>query len=165
MDQTHPTPSVNETEFEKPRGIRKVEVRTGFAQANISGLSEPLVQARIQVLEAVAEAGVSLDFLKLTPAGMSFLVTEEDTDILSAALDKLGVRYAVQKDQRIVLVHAVNMRDEEGLLAGIVVRAIGSGARIDHASDMHDRMLLVMSAEEAERVRSVLETATAGVKA
>jgi len=51
-----------------------------------------------------------------------------------------------------VLVHAVSIRDEEGLIAGIVHTAIALGIRIDHVGDMHDRMLMVVQKEDAERL-------------
>jgi len=50
------------------------------------------------------------------------------------------------------LVHAVNMRDEEGLIAEIVQSAIASEAQIDHIGDGHDRLLLVASAESVEKI-------------
>ena len=156
MDRERPAPAISETEFEKPRGIRRVEVREGYAQAHITGLQEPLTKSRIRVLEAVAQAGVSLDFLKFTSAGLSFLVKGEDSERLSSALQAHGCRFSVQKDRRVVIVHAVNIRDEEGLLASIVLKAIGTGAQVDHISDMHDRMLMVVSAEEADRVQAAL---------
>ncbi|HLK14112.1 MAG TPA: hypothetical protein VKT78_04850, partial [Fimbriimonadaceae bacterium] len=56
-----------------------------------------------------------------------------------------------------VLVHAVNMRDEEGLIARVVQEVIASGARMDHISDMHDRMLVVVHTEDAGPVKKRLE--------
>lgn len=148
--------STQETVFEKPRGVANVEIRKGFAQVHISQLAQPLTEERLRITKAIAEAGVSLDFLKLTPSGLSFLVPESAAENAERALSGLGVRYSVRKDRSIVMVHAVNMRDEEGLIARVLQTAIDCGAHIDHVGDMHDRMLLVMESAQAESAYSAL---------
>lgn len=139
-----------ETGFEKQRGVSRIETRTGFAQVHVSRLEQPIMAERIRVLEAVAAVGVSIDFLKLTPSGLSFIVPEDRYEVVDEALHLTGVEFSNQKGRSIVLVHAVNMRDEEGLIALAVQAAIRSGAKVDHVGDMHDRMLMVVSAEDAE---------------
>lgn len=109
---------------------------------------------RIALLRAVGEAGVSIDFLKLTPTGMSFVVAANDAEAVRNALN--GAAFSIEADRAILLVHAVNMRDEDGMIAGILRRAIGSGITVDHASDMHDRMLLVLRHDHAERLANIL---------
>jgi len=170
MAKNSPAPQVSTTEFEKRRGISRVEVRSGYAQVHISDLAEPLTQSRLVVLEDASAAGVSLDFLKFTPDGMSFLVREEDAASLVKALTegaaKLSASQVVaQKGRDVVMVHAVNMRDEEGLIASIVLQAIRSGAAIGHVSDMHDRVLIVVGKEDSARLKEQLEGNLAGVRA
>lgn len=154
-----PVKPQTETEFEKKRGISAVEVRRGFAQVHVSQLQGNLMEERLRVLRAVADVDASIDFLKLTPSGLSFLVPGDRGDIVGQALAGVGVNFSVRKNRSIVLVHAVNIRDEEGLIAGIVQTAIASGATIDHIGDMHDRMLMVVSDDDAERVRTRLSEA------
>jgi aspartokinase len=161
----NPPPKVNETEFEKRRGINNVEVRQGYAQVHVSDLSEPLITSRLAVLEAAAKAGISLDFLKLTPDGMSFLVKEDEAEHVEEALRAPDTKVTVQKGRDVVMVYAVNMRDEEGLIAGIVLQAIKSGAAISHVSDMHDRVLMVVSKEDSMRLKEQLEGNLAGARA
>lgn len=144
--------SPTETEFEKPRGVSRVEVRDGYAQVHLSELAGEPVQARLKVLESVAAAGISIDFLKLTPGGMSFVVSEEQAGPLADALATSDLKHDIRKPRSIVLVHAVNIRDEEGVIAEIVRTLIHSGAPIDHVGDMHDRMLVVVATEDGPRV-------------
>lgn len=113
--------------------------------------------SRLRVLGAIGDGGISLDFLKLTQTGISFLVSEESAEIVGKLLESLQVHFSVRKNREILLVHAVNMRDEEGLIARIVLEAIASGVRVDHVSDMHDRMLMVVDQEEAETLKSQIE--------
>jgi aspartate kinase len=151
------TASAQETEFEKPRGVRRVETRTNYTQVHVHGLKEPVMDARLKVLAAVAEANVSIDFMKLTPDGLSFLVTADKSDSVDGALRRGGVAFELRKDRSIVLVHAVNIRDEEGLIAEVVTTAIRSGATIDHIGDMHDRLLMIVRNDEAKAVESSLK--------
>jgi hypothetical protein len=146
-----------ETDFEKPRGISSVEVRPGFTQVHVTGLAEPVSKSRVQVLNAVAAAGVSLDFLKLTPKGLSFLVPSTKTEVVKETMISNSFKADLAIDRCIVLVHAVNMRDEEGMIAGIVRRAITVGIPIDHVTDMHDRMLIVTQTTHADQFRTEIE--------
>lgn len=158
-----PPVNVPETAFEKRRGINKVEVRTGYAQVHVSRLDQPITESRLQVLGAVADGGITLDFLKLTQSGLSCLVAQENAETVSRALTSLGVNFTVRDNRHILLVHAVNMRDEEGLISRILLESIASGVQIDHVSDMHDRMLVVVSAEDSPKLRQHFEEKLMGV--
>jgi len=150
---SHSTPPT-ELDFEKRRGINSVEIRTGYAQVHISELAEPVRTTRLEALRKVAAAGISIDFLKLTPYGVSFLVAESIVSKLEAAMT--GSTVSISPGMGVVMVHAVNMRDEDGLVASIVSHAIASGARIEHLGDMHDRLLIVSDLAGAERIRTAL---------
>jgi aspartokinase len=147
------------TDFEKRRGVSRVEVRDGYAQVHASRMPEPIMEGRLAVLKTVSDAQVSIDFLKLTPSGLSFLIPDSQSDSVEKALGcGEGVHCTVRPGRSVVLVHAVNMRDEEGLIARIVREIIASGARMDHISDMHDRVLVVVHTEDADPLRQWLES-------
>ena len=146
-----------ETDFEKRRGVSRVEVRDGFTQVHASRICEPLMEGRLAVLQRVADARVSIDFLKLTPSGLSFLISEAQSEAIEKAFQGCEAHVTIRHGRSVVLVHAVNMRDEEGLIARVVQEVIASGARMDHISDMHDRMLVVVHTEDAEPLRQRLE--------
>lgn len=147
-----------ETEFEKPRGINRIEIRKGFVTVHVSQLSsDTLAQERLIVLSAMADANISIDFLKLTHGGLSFVTPESLRERTMKALDQKDIQYDIKEDRCIVLTYAANMRDEEGLIAKVVSEVIGTGVEIDHLGDMHDRVLLVMDAKEADRVAKRIE--------
>lgn len=148
--------SQRETEFEKQRGISGVDIRTGFAQVQVSDLEGDVSQERLHVLAILRDAGISLDFLKFTPTGLSFLISETEAPKVTAALTSAKGTHQIDRGRSVVLVHAVNMRDEEGLLAEVVSAAISSGAAIDHLGDMHDRLLIVTSAEGANLIKKTV---------
>ncbi len=166
-DNTQPVVETThrETDFEKARGVSSIEVREGFSQVHISRLAEPPMPERLKVFKAIADAEISIDFLKMTPSGMSFLIPADRTPLAEETLKKTAVRFSIRQGRSIVLVHAVNIRDEEGLIASIVQSAIGCGTSIDHIGDMHDRMLLVVPTEDAARLGRHIEQTLGEVKA
>ena len=139
----------HETDFEKRRGVSQIEVRTGYAQVHVSRLEGNLMEARLKVLKSLADAQVTIDFLKLTPSGLSCLVKESQEELVNQTLSPCGDHFTVRGRRSIVIVHAVNMRDEEGLLASVIEQSIACKARIDHICDMHDRMLIIVNGEDA----------------
>jgi aspartokinase len=146
---------MQETAFEKQRGISQVEVRGGFAQVHVSQIRDQIHERRLQVLKAVREASVSVDFLKFTPSGLSFVISEANSGDIEKALEPLNLHCSIRKDRCVILIHAVNMRDEEGLTAQVVQEAIASGAIVDHISDMHDRMLIVAEQKYASKLQNL----------
>ncbi|MBL8047462.1 MAG: hypothetical protein JNJ45_02150 [Chthonomonas sp.] len=146
-----------ETAFEKRRGISRLEIRDNLAQIHISQLDGNLADARLEVLKLVADANFSIDFVKLTPSGFSFLVDGSMATQLDDLLKQGGVHFSIAPRQSIVLVTAVNMRDEEGLLARVVSLAIATGAPIAHLADMHDQLLVVTDHDGARTIADRLK--------
>lgn len=120
-------------------------------------LAEPLTQRRLDALDAVAKESISIDFLKLTPHGLSFVATADRADDLKRVFKDGGFQATVGVGRTILSVHAVNIRDEEGLIAEILQEAIALGAQIDHVGDGHDRLLLVVGDADASRIQGHLE--------
>jgi aspartokinase len=141
-----------ETIFEKRRGVSRIEVRHGYAQVHVSRIEHRLMDERLRILAAVSDAEVSIDFLKLTPTGLSFMIPEASVRSVEEALSTTGHHFSIRQDRSIVLVYAVNIRDEEGMIANILRRTITTCARVDHVGDMHDRMLLVVKTDQVDAV-------------
>lgn len=142
-----------ETEFEKPRGINKVEIRKGFLTVHVTNLDEASVASeRLKVLSKLSDAKISIDFLKLTNRGLSFVAPESLQSQLESVLNGAGIEHSLRTGRCIVLAHAANMRDEEGLIARVISEVIGTGVEVDHLGDMHDRVLLVMDSNDGEKV-------------
>jgi aspartate kinase len=131
--------------------------RQGYCQVHVGELPEPLIENRLQVLQAVAAASISIDFLKLTPHGLSFVATADRAEDLKRIFTEGGYKATVGVGRTILSVHAVNIRDEEGLIAEVLQEAISLGAQIDHVGDGHDRLLLVVGDADASRIQSHFE--------
>ncbi len=153
---------IAETAFEKRRGIRHVEIRSGYAQVHVTQLKVPISETRLDILQAVGNAEISVDFLKFTPTGVSFMVQDLVAEKTTRILENFGAMFSLAANRHIVTVHAVNMRDEQGLIADVMAHAIRSGAKLEHITDMHDRMLIVVAAEESELLRAALQELAQG---
>lgn len=144
-----------ETEFERQRGVIETEIREGFALFEVDGLEEPLAESRTQALERIAKAKISIDFLKLTADGLSFVVNESLAPEVAQALQGLHATHT--PGRCVVSAWSPNLRDEEGLAARLVSAVIASGAVLDHVSDMHDRLLFLMDRSGAESALGAIE--------
>ncbi len=149
-------PEVLATDFEKARGVNRIDLRSGFAGVQVKKLGDDLSSGRLKVLKAIRDSKISIDFLKLTSDGLSFLASSDYIGEVKSALSNLDLEIEVWENRMILTVHAVNMRDEEGLVARIVSDVIASGANIDHLGDMHDRLLMAMSKEDASLAETYL---------
>ncbi|MBS1710294.1 MAG: hypothetical protein JSS71_01055 [Armatimonadetes bacterium] len=154
-----------ETGFEKARGVNRVEIRPGFASARVGGLAGDVPSQRLAVLRAVYDAEISFDFLKFAADGMSFVVKEEVRGTLESVLASTGLEFEVRGGRAVLIVHAVNMRDEAGLVAKVVSQVIDSGATIEHLGEMHDRLLMLMGETGANDAKAMLIAAYPGAAA
>lgn len=164
-DKETDVPELGATDFEKARGVNKLETRPGFSGVLVGGLKEPVMEGRLRVLEAVRTKGLSIDFLKFTGDGVSFLISDQHQNDVREALESTECQFEILPDRSIFTVHAVNMRDEEGLVARVVSEVISSGAKIDHLGDMHDRLLIVVSEEDAKKATEWITSRFTGVEA
>lgn len=153
------------TDFEKRRGVSRLEIRSDYSQVLVSGLEQDELCPRVNALKVLAEANIGISLLKITQDGFTFLVTADQSDGARRVLAESGYALDVVHGRSIVLVHAVNMRDEEGLIASVVASAIASGAPIDHLADMHDRMLIATSVEGAPLIVQSIRTKFPEVRA
>lgn len=153
-----PQLQIQETAFEKRRGVGKVEVQSGFAQVHVSELAEPIHPRRLRALQILKDEGVGLFFLKLSPTGLSFLIQEGNAIKLEGKFREEFQEFSITPGRSVVFVYAVNMRDEEGLLASILSQAIASGARIEHIGDLHDAVCIAATHEDALRIAAAIES-------
>ena len=156
-DASTDLPVLAETEFEKARGVNRLEIRTGFCSVHIHCTERASMAARLDALRSVFEAGVSIDFLKLTTDGLSFVMPDDSHHLVEAALGQVGVKVESRSGMAVLMAYAVSMRDEAGMVASIVSQVIASGASVVHMGDMHDRLLLLMTESEATNALASLK--------
>ncbi|MEP0765975.1 MAG: hypothetical protein HRF45_05465 [Fimbriimonadia bacterium] len=148
------------TSFEPLRGVTDVRVRTGLCHLRLEGLGrEDLMPRRLHALKCLRDAGVKIDFLKLTADGFACVVVEEDSDKAIQALALVGGHVAESHGRALLSVHCVNIRDQVGIVAKIVEAVTAAGARIEQVGDSHDRILLVVEQEAGRKAANALQAA------
>lgn len=144
-------PPFPETQFEAQRGVSEVEVLHGFAQVHVPLGAGDIMQKRIHVLGILAENGISHKYLKLTQDGLAFIIREDQCEQVSTVLGNARIPFELNEGRSVVLVKAIGMWEERGMIASVLEAAIASGVHIDHVGDMHDRLFLVVQGELAEK--------------
>lgn len=148
---------MSDTYFETKRGISDVKVTYGHAWVVVGGFSENAISdRRLQALRVLKDSGISIDFLKLSPDGFSFVVREEIASRVQEALCSNGFDAKVLKNRAIIEVSAPSIREEEGLIARIAEFIVRNRANIDSVGDMHSAVLIVVDADSAETATNEL---------
>lgn len=130
--------------------------RPDYVEVVVSNLPSPYMESRLEAMRQIKDLAINIDFLKFTVDGMSFVVKNSDwPKFEEEPLNKLSLRAG--HNRSVLLVYAVNMRDEEGLVARIVSLVIAAGVEIFHMGDMHDRLLMVIDSAKAELAVSALQ--------
>ncbi len=149
---------IHRKELDTHRGVSHVGARGGFAQVHVALDRSDISRARLDFLQEIADAGISLRFVKLTPAGISFLIDQSDETSVRELLGALGFEFEMLGHRSLVITYAPNMRDEPGLIAKIIRTTIESGVEVGQVGDMHDRVLLMVASDEADKLRLLLES-------
>lgn len=137
-------PFGQETVFEPQRGITKVELDEGYVQVIV--YTDDINEA----LDSLVEEGCSFHYLKLLSKEISFIVDEEHN---RWSLDE------VIKNLSILKIHAANLREEDGLVAHILEIASRMDIEINHISDVHNCLTLVLDKIDAKKLcQEVLKT-------
>ena len=147
----------NQTTFETARGISAVDVQKGFSLVVVRGLGEDRERLS-EALDAIKQAGLSADFLKLGQAQFSFLVLEQDQQKAVDALTAKCLEASHHRSKAVIKVSSPNVRDESGLMARICEIVLDSGATIYNVGDMHDGVQVVVQAERSEATCDALRS-------
>ncbi|MER3412644.1 MAG: hypothetical protein C4341_00065 [Armatimonadota bacterium] len=145
------------TSIETARGISSVEVSNGHALVVVSGMHEDdSAQRMLDALRELKDADCSIDFLKISNSGFSFIVPESGADAAIRALRSAGFAADALGGRSIITVRAPNIRDESGLVARIAQLVVRSGATIEQLGDMHSSVQVVVETSRVEEAAGAL---------
>lgn len=146
----------SQTSFETERGISGVSVSRGFSLVIVSGIPEFEPTKRLEAFRVLKDGEISLDFLKLSPTGFTFILAEKDAEKAVAKLCEAGFEANCVPGRAIVTVNAANIRDENGLVARIAQTIVRSNATIEQVGDMHSSVQVVVDEKVADAVEAAL---------
>ncbi len=132
-------------------GIARITVELG---GNAESLANTKAQAAVYT--ALADAGVSLDMF--TPAGhkLVFTVAEKDLAAARAALDQLGIKYAVLGDLAKVTLIGAGMHGVPGVVARMSQSLADAGVHLFQTADSHTTISMLVPSPELERAVGAL---------
>lgn len=141
-----------------PVEIRGDKVVTSLAQmadvAQFVLLSESDLNKEgraLQVFQLLAEAGISVDMIQVSPERISFIVKEENYEKTLSALNRIGLRINAAKGFAKVAVVGAGMRGVPGVMARVVYGLSRAGISIFHTTDSHTNIACLVKREEMSK--------------
>lgn len=136
--------------IEQERGVTDVRVEVGLAHVRVhTGSGDSALRRHLQVLDAIAEQGVSVSLVKLHENWLTFAVSQMDVPKVSQYLDALGMEYKIVPNLALVVTVASNMRESAGVMAQIAEALWEAGAHIIETGDSHNTVQCFVHEERA----------------
>ncbi len=130
---------------------RMAQIRVDAGEA---GAGEP----DLALFSALAEAGVSVDLINVSPEQKSFIVGEDLAEPARALLAKMGFRVTLRRGCAKVSVIGAAMRGVPGVMANVVKALTTAGVQILQTSDSHLTIsCLIDQADMEKAVRALHE--------
>ena len=124
--------------------IRGDKVVTGLAHISDMALvkivaSEDMNKSGkvLEVFQRMAQAGISVDMIQVSPLQIGFIIKEELAEKATAKLADLGLELAIEKGFAKVAIVGSGMRGVPGVMARMVKGMQGAGISIYHSTDSH----------------------------
>lgn len=136
---THPgTRIVNAVLYEGLRQQPVIGVAYRIDIAQITVHPEPGIPGLdARIFHALAEAGVSLDLINVSPDSKQFTVRDEDVALVQAVLGEFPVQIRQRQGCARVSVVGIGMRGVSGVMARVVQAMTEGGVEILQTSDSH----------------------------
>ncbi|TQS75506.1 aspartate kinase [Ornithinibacillus gellani] len=121
-----------------------------IVQLCIETEAEPL---RLQpaIFKAMAETGISVDFISISPSRVIFTVAERVADQAIHILQTLDMKVAVTPDCAKVSAVGAGMRDIPGVASKIVSALTDAGVQILQAADSHTTIWVLIHGKDVHR--------------
>ncbi|MFD1018238.1 aspartate kinase [Thalassobacillus hwangdonensis] len=153
--------SSRETEAGKDIADRVI---TGIA--HISSISQIRVQAKdepyqlqSEVFKSMAEAGISVDFINISPSGVVYTVEDYYTDHAIETLQGLGYKPEVIRNCAKVSTVGAGMTGVPGVTAKIVQTLTDAGVQILQSADSHTTIWVLIPEKELVKAVNALHDA------
>ncbi len=103
-----------------------------------------------ELFRSLANVGVSVDLINLSPHDASFTIRSAEAEKASAALRDLGLNFVVEDGFAKVSAVGAGMRGVPGVMAAIVEALTDAGIRIYQTADSHTSISCLVRMEDME---------------
>lgn len=131
--------------------ITGVTHQTGVAQVLISPPLTEQAGADVRIFRPLAEAGISVDLVTVSPERKSFVVSEADAPRAKQLLEQRGFQVRLRSGCAKVSVVGTGMRGLPGVMAGVVEALDEAGVEILQTADSHMTISCLVRGEDVER--------------
>jgi len=108
------------------------------------------------IFHRLADAGVSVDLINVSPDEKKFIITEDAADSASEALKDLGVDVTIRSGCAKISVIGAGMRGMPGVMAKVVAALREAQVRILQTSDSHLTISVLTDEQDLERATKAL---------
>lgn len=122
-----------------------------MAQIRFRPGAVPAASSDIKVFRAVADAGVSVDLINVSPDRKSFIVSEPVADKTSRIIEALGLEVEIHRGCAKVSIVGLRMRGVPGIMATMVEALNEAGVEIIQTSDSHVTISCLIEMPDMEK--------------
>ncbi|UFU01081.1 aspartate kinase [Radiobacillus kanasensis] len=120
---------------------------SGITQIKVEANEEPY-HLQSEVFKVMAEAGISVDFINISPTGVVYTIPEIYTEDAVELLDKLGYKPFLEKNCAKVSVVGAGMTGVPGVTARIVQTLTDAGVQILQSADSHTTIWVLIRQDD-----------------
>ncbi|MGI6127233.1 MAG: aspartate kinase [Planifilum sp.] len=127
-------------------GVTQIKVRAGEGQYDL----------QLRVFKAMAENGISIDFINVNPSGVAYTVFDEWADRAEAILQELGFEAELHRNCAKVSAVGAGIAGVPGVMAKIVEALAEEDVQILQSADSHTTIWVLVRGEDMQKaVRSL----------
>ncbi len=131
--------------------ITGVTHQPGVAQVVVTPAVTDQAGADVRIFRPLAEAGISVDLVTVSPDRKSFVVNEADGPRARQLLERHGFQVRLRPGCAKVSVVGTGMRGLPGVMAGVAEALHDAGVEILQTADSHMTISCLVKGEDAER--------------
>ncbi|WP_163579942.1 aspartate kinase [Gracilibacillus saliphilus] len=129
-----------------------------ITQIKIQEVKEPQ-QIHVKVFKAMAEAGISVDFINISPNGVIYTIFERDEDLAKQVLESLELEPIITKDCAKISLVGAGMSGVPGVTSKIVQTLTNKNIPILQSADSHRTIWVLIQNVHLETALNALHEA------
>lgn len=153
------TSSREEKELDiKDRLITGIAHMTSITQIKVKTKSEEVYRLQSDVFKAMAESGISVDFINISPAGVVYTVPNALADKAVHVLETLGFNPELTRNCAKVSAVGAGMTGVPGVVAEIVQALTNAGVEILQSADSHTTIWVLVHEKNVKTAVNALHS-------
>jgi aspartokinase len=141
--------------FEREPGVTAIRVEKNMALVTVR-FTDHITQNRLRLLQALAEARVPVNQVKLLADGLCFVISENHASVCRKLFQDEKKEVTILEDMALISTLAGAMRDLSGVIARICEALLSAAIPNRQVGDAYDAVLCLVPSGEAPRALAAL---------